>query len=440
MRHAACIITALILSSACQPATIVVPLPGDPAARALIVAAEATKAFVIDLDAQAEAHFALLPSDTSQADLEAWAYSAPAADLRLVPGPLPRDLEAGVPLPVGARAYRYGLLGPHAPRWESVEPSATALSAFRARIPHCYGLRVESALLDSPEAGVVAAIAMPPERVLVATTLADLYVVTSTGATRLSKVGARDFYATGGTAIGDEKLVLGEEKGAIAIATLEGPSITIERVGTSVSSPRYLAAGRDGAASEVFVITRGYLQGDATFGRFFEGRWTHLTAFPDDISETAAGGVAWLGPGRAIAGLASSPRLWRYDGGILSDEGLGSSAEGISALAYVDGLGEVVGTLAGTVFLRQNGAWRSVPGFALNGAISAVAAFEDGFWFAYVSGRFGYYKPDHGVCLAGPGIPNSPTAIVAAGEAWIFAGSRSFGIGVPQVGRVYVDR
>lgn len=27
-----------------------------------------------------------------------------------------------------------------------------------------------------------------------------------------------------------------------------------------------------------------------------------------------------------------------------------------------------------------------------------------------------------------------------AGEAWIFAGSRSFGIGVPQVGRVYVDR
>ena len=80
-------------------------------------------------------------------------------------------------------------------------------------------------------------------------------------------------------------------QGAIATATLEGPRITIERVGTSVSSPRYLAAGRDGAAPEVFVITRGYLQGDATFGRFFGGRWTHLTAFPDDISETAAGGV-----------------------------------------------------------------------------------------------------------------------------------------------------
>ena len=85
-----------------------------------------------------------------------------------------------MPLPPGAEAYRYGLLGPRAPRWESVEPSASALNAFRARIPHCYGLRIENAVLEAQDTGVVATIPLPelvklleepPEEVLAAASL-----------------------------------------------------------------------------------------------------------------------------------------------------------------------------------------------------------------------------------------------------------------------------
>lgn len=438
MRRAACTLTALAL--ACQPETIVVPLPGEPSARTLILAAEPTRVQVVDLATQPEPLMLLLPPGTTEAELEAWTYQAAIADLRLAPGPLAFDLEQGVPLPPGAEAYRYGLLGPRAPRWESVEPSASALKAFRARIPHCYGLRIENAVLEAQDTGVVATIPLPGGGLLLGTTKAELYVVTATGAYRLEKLGEPEFYAVGGVSISDGQLVLGAEQGAIATATLAGPRITIRQVAQGALNPRYLAAGGGPAAPDVFVLARGYATSPATFGRFYEGRWTTLTTMPDGIFESIAGGVAWVGPGQAIAGLGSSARLWRYDRGQLADEGLGATLEGISTLSFIEGLGEAVGTVLGTVYLHQDGAWHAIPGLPPGSAITTLAAFEDGFWFAQINGRVGYYKPEHGVCLAPQAAPNSPTAIAPAGAGWIVAGHRAIGFGSPQLGRLYVDR
>lgn len=438
LRPVACSLAALV--AACQPQTIVVPLPGGPSDRTMILAAEPSRAHVVDLGAQPEPLMLLLPAQTTVAELEAWIYQTPIADLRLSPGVLARDLEAGVPLPSGAQAYRYRALGPGAAGWEDVEPRASALSAFRARIPHCYRLRLENAVLEAQDTGVVATIPLPGGGILLGTTKAELFVVTATGATRLEKLGEPEFYAVGGVALGEGQLLLGAEQGAIATATMEGPRVTIRQVALGAVNPRYMAGGGAAAAPEVFVLARGYDLGPATIGRYFEGRWSALTTLPDGISESIAGGVVWLGPGQAIAGMGNSARLWRYSEGRLADEALGATLEGISALSLIEGFGEVVGTVVGTVYRRQDGAWHALPGFPPGAAITALAPFEDGFWFAQINGHFGYYKPDHGVCLATETAPNSPTVVAPAGECWIVAGHRAIGFGSPQLGRVYVDR
>jgi hypothetical protein len=108
-----------------------------------------------------------------------------------------------------------------------------------------------------------------------------------------------------------------------------------------------------GAPFELFVVTQG-----GTLERFDGTAWTQLWHGPGDPVDSNVG-VAWVGPGEAIAAGIQASSVVHYKAGKVAEDSLGISTSldaPISALR-VEGLGVLVGTEYGEVYGYVAGKW-----------------------------------------------------------------------------------
>lgn len=409
----------------------------------MLVAVDGASVTAVDLSGAPGPVSLSPPSGERRGLVEVLLYERPLAELGFVEGaitPSPSG-EPGFRLP-SARSIFQLRLEDGEDRWSESSSVSPALAAFRSSVPPpspCYRFHLTQRVI--PSGNGVTFVALGNEGVALLGSGGRIFAITTTVVAGVTIVDRPQLDITSVHRAGSGSLYLGARAGAIYSGRLEGTAIAVERIGTSSASPRFIDSGGVGGEDELFIVTRDPLRGTSNFGRLFAGSFTVLHSFPGDHPDAEDyGGVVRLGPRSAIAGRVVSPELVRWSDGTMTREVPGDGREGISAMTWVPSLGVVVGTSVGGLYAHDGARWKALPSSGVSLGVTALAPFEDGFFYGGVNGPFGYYSPRHGICPAGIPLPNSPIAILPLGESWLFAGERFDSFGDPIVADVTVER
>lgn len=382
--------------SACRLEAELVDVPTSGARAALVVAVPAAGALgalgapptidAVDLPSPDDLRFPLLePVDA----LYVLGYGCALDVLGLGEGRVPSGGERPIPLPRSAQARDDGGAWMDAPR-----PIA-ALSALRLPGPPPSGcatlasdaVALPGTELDSPEATV----GLGDGRLLVATSSGRAFVVDGG---QVSMVAL----STSGPHVG----LFREDGGEIVALTFEGRTVrgTLEggfRAGPSLTTRGPLAeTWLDGGGDELFVLTPdGHFErsaGGGAFERLDEG----------DLGTIGSGGVAWVGPGEALAiGLGGGAYSYYVRGNYRRLRAELATADDFEAIARVPGLGVVAGTQQGFLYRWVDGQWEPLGGRSISPQMRVVSAIEGRLFFGGNGGAMWQLVPDTGE-LCGP--------------------------------------
>lgn len=412
----------------------------------MIVAVDGLGVTAADLSGEPHPVFLSPPSGERRGLVEVLLYESPLAELGFVEGAIASSPsgQPGFRLPSTRSIFHLRLEdGEHGEdRWTESSSVSPALAAFRSSVAPpspCYRFHLTQRVI--PSGNGVTFVALGNEGVALLGSGGRIFAITTTAVADVTIVDRPQLDITSVHRTASGSLYLGARAGGIYSGRLAGTEIAVERVGTSSAGPRFMESGPVGGEDELFIVTRDSVLGTSHFGRLFAGSFTVLHTFPNDRPGAEDyGGLVRLGPRSAIAGRVVSPEMVRWSDGVMTREVPGDGLEGISAVTWVPSLGVVVGTSVGGLYAHNGTRWKALPSPGASLGVTALAPFEDGFFYGGVNGPFGYYSPSHGMCPAGIQLPNSPIAILPLGERWLLAGERFDSFGDPIVADVTVER
>jgi hypothetical protein len=161
-------------------------------------------------------------------------------------------------------------------------------------------------------------------------------------------------------------------------------------------------AGSSALPPELFAVSR-----NGVIDRFDGTSWR--TVVGDPLPDHDSPGVAFLEPESAIAIGPRNGSAIVYDHGRISEEIVD---DGLNAIAHIDGLGTVIGTVRGRYWLRNGSSWTPIPAPPSSTVVRALAPFRGGFVAGTINGLVTQYHPQLGFCEAEQLGSNGITRIV----------------------------
>ncbi len=314
-------------------------------------------------------------------------------------------------------AARYATpVGPGSvPAWTAERGASTAFIDATRRLAvaadaRCTaaGSRYESEIIQLPNDGhriPAFAISVDDSRVLAGAAGGFLYLVEDSGVRRLESIEGAPYL--GAYRAPDGLLWLITEAGEVRRGTLEAG---FEVVTASSAAPfhrrleRLTIAGPTTAAAPFELFVETFAADEIHFARYDGVRWTLLSQVR--YEDLFLPGVAWVGPGEAVA-IGASERgenyVLRYKDGHLSHEVLPGSVGAASILQHPT-LGTLVGRDQEGIDVYDGSIWRVFQDIDAPRYIRVMHPEGPGLLYAgsteinYAASAFGQYQPSTGVC------------------------------------------
>ncbi|MBI4815341.1 MAG: hypothetical protein HY791_03745 [Deltaproteobacteria bacterium] len=386
-------------SSGCGQRTLPIVLPELASVSTLVVAAYSGGEL---LEARVSAlPFGILTVETEQETLriEVLAYRSTHDELGLPEGELvSSDSGRVVDLPQSAFVSNAGRAFESLP----IEQLETTGRSFRLppRPTPCvtFGSRLDSTNVDAKDAN---GFALDSNRALLVTAAALFVYDAARGAERFTWTSSpasglvHGFTTPGKTHVvaldgGVYSLSLDESARTAQLhKVMEGPGLSTDETTFA------LDGGLDSLGElEVFLLTSG--------GRFLKGARLGWTASALSLDLPPSGGrkigdVEWIGPGEAIAVLASDRRILRWTNDATQFEDT-SSTTGLMSAAVVPGLDVVVGDAESAFYAQAGAVWEPIVRSPTKFWTLSLEPFPGGFVYGNPFGNFGQYVDGHGLC------------------------------------------
>ena len=387
------------LLAACSSPDPLVWLPFPPAddAKSLIVGVERggeLRVWAIDLE-EPKPNFTLPIAADGRFRLEALAYPESLDGLRIPPGEIVHDA-TGRYLPATEQIFTGEVRQLEISQdWLRTDRRPAGLERFRTefgRAP-CADFRATSLTMSTNSHGRFA-IPTGGSLALAGTFNGKLFLVGDAGVREI-ETQPSGAHVTGGFRDASGTLWLGGHDGAVWTATISDRLVlTATTSNPSGGTMRWLAGQSDEAGADIVALTV-----EGAFLHYAGGRWNKVHQFPDGHTSNDHGGVAWIGPGEAVAVWPYSSQIVRLKQGRAQPESTPATS-GLTAVRHTAHLGTVVGTAVLSILIREGGRWitygpESGSGFT---GVGAIRAHEDGLIFGIAVGAVRQYYPDHGLC------------------------------------------
>lgn len=391
-------VTALLLG--CGERVVRVDAPGLERAKAWVVAVhDEQRSTLYAQEVLGDAPVLSFEIDSLGAyDVHAVLYSQTLADLGFAPGELLTvEDEPRVPVPQGVAEQALTKDASGTPTgWVETTARPAWLSALRVRgeASRCTEFAVTP--LDvvptaAPNNNWGFAIASGDE-VVAGTDLGELFAIDGNGHARPLASPPQPLQATaasldgrGGVWVGDTfgRLWFGDVRKAPAAWVLRSAFTPVGRIDFMDLSP-------DG--SEVVVLTR---DGAIAAYSVETDAWRVLHRVQGDGGNR--GGVVALGANDFIVGGPFANTITRIRGGEVTLETVGAEA-GVTALRRVPGIGVVLGSGLGELFVRRGDRWEALPPSGSRFWVLGMAPLDAGFVFGSPYGSFGQYVSEAESC------------------------------------------
>jgi hypothetical protein len=331
---------------------------------------------------------ALRPSRPASGQLYVLGYPTPLDALGLTPGPLTLD-PAGVALPTPTARHRLD-----ASAWTPLAADPEFVRTTRiSYVQRCARFRTRVFAVPTPPGDEVSvALPLDERRVLVGTRTGLAFEVTTDDMTPYTRLSTTTLFA-GGLNAGDELWLADAE--VIRRGHPERGFTSLPRLPTPLVGQIVLDVSREGEPFELFAVDTSLR------AMHFDGaRWTELRA-PSPQAARVRPGVVRLGPGRAaMIGTGTSTVIeLSVDAAerarVLALPSRPASPDTVWSLAYVPGLGPLLGTRYAVIYRWDAGTWTALPlssttpradvFFALDAAGHFMAGGQDGLFVQRLS-------------------------------------------------------
>lgn len=388
------------LLTGCGEQVVRVDVPGLERARAWIVAVrdeQRTKLYAQEVVGD-EPVLSFEIDSLGEYDVQAVLYGEALAELGFTAGELPIVTDdPRVPVPQGIAERSLAKDAEGRPTGWVESPSRPAwLSAVNVRGVASRCTRFSVTSIDAiPTAdrnnNWGFAVVSGPE-VVAGTDLGELFEIDTSGHARAIAGPPEGLRAT--AAVPDDRggIWVGDTFGRLWFGNVEkAPSTWMLRGGfSSVGRIDYMDLSPDGTV--MGVLTRDGAVASYTIAT---DTWRVLHRLQTDGG--GRGGVLALGPDDFIAGGPFANTVTRIRGGFAEQEMVGAEA-GVTSLREVPGIGVVLGTGLGEVFVRRDGRWEALPASGSRFWVLGMAPLDTGFVFGSPYGSFGQYVTPAEAC------------------------------------------
>lgn len=312
---------------------------------------------------------ALRPSRPASGQLYVLGYASGLDALRLEPGPLALD-PAGVALPTPGARYRLDELA-----WTALEADPEFVRTTRVSYTQrCARFNTRVFSVPTPPGDEVSvALPLDERRVLVGTRTGLAFEVTAAGMTPYTRLSTTTLFA-GGLMAGDELWLADAD--VIRHGHPERGFTALPRLPTPLVGQIVLDVSREGEPFELFA-----LDGALRAMHFDGARWTELRA-PSPQAARVRPGIVRLGPGHAaMIGTGTSTVIDLYVNAAERTRALAlpsrpSSPDTVWSLAYLPGLGPLLGTRYAVIYRWDAGTWTPLPLSASTPRADVFFAFD----------------------------------------------------------------
>lgn len=395
----------------CSPADVLLTLPVEIDARALIVVlmpmqpGGPPRAFAID-PAAASAPIRQELTEDEALDVYALYHREPLAELGLAAGDLPLstgDTAAAEPDPAfaGDAAFVEHVRGGAALGWARVDPppaEITSLQRFREPVPFppgCDRLALEWARMLPVQARALAAKILEDGRAIVVTR-AGLYLVDPSGPLMDAPIREPLSPPSAAFVSDDGSIWLALNEHRLAQLRWTGAELAVARL--DPPHPGSTIALIDGASTathtEIFTAD----------GAGLIERWNaldpplELARIPPGGRGYAEGGLARIGPQEVLLGVPFEDAVVHITGTTIEREAT-PIQQGLSALENLSTFGVVAVSGVGGIIWRRDARWIASdhPSYRLS-FVGLGPSAPVGFWWGGLNGRVGQYRPETGHC------------------------------------------
>ncbi|MCK6547534.1 hypothetical protein L6R52_16920 [Myxococcota bacterium] len=388
---------------ACAPSVDVLTMPGLRTGGLVVITLSddaAPAAYALDVGAEVPDRISVPVPRGARASLFAVQYSCGLDALGLRAGPVAIvDAPAGRPLPPRPPVLRGATWqsGQDRLEWSVLDALPDALRTLRlegtAPSPCIHFNPTVVPLADDADAEVMVELA--EDAVLAATRDGRFYRVTRAGAERLTSLSTTTPHL-GAFRAADGTLWLRGHDGRVVYGDLERGFVEHPARATPSNDLRVWLDGPRTTDDpfELFAVTR-----EGSFEHFDGATWRVLDTLHGTRTDRW-GGVAWLGPGEALAVGPRPNALVRATDGTVRVEELQppDSIRELTSIAFVPSLGPAVGGDLGFLYLLDEGTWRGRLETPLSRPVQAIAPLDRGLLFGGEKNVFAQYHPDHGFC------------------------------------------
>jgi hypothetical protein len=443
----------LCLAAACSSEPTVIDVPFTEADQSAVVIVEAKRdieAWAVDPSFREQSPVLRRLTDLSDSAVRTTVlfYERPLTQLGLKVGAqeILDSMDQGVPFPDSAeRISQRVITAQNEGTWNTIDRLPPELSALRvAGGQDCATFSVEDLALGGEDMIYGGAVLDAESVMLVVSTTSisepRFYRVTLDGTRRLpvngSLAGFRAEHASGGR---DAIYVSGTLDGAPAIAVRNSADVLAfvpprEEPTRALAFRAILAPPEDSDDSAQFytVDERGNVERFIT-EPLSDPHWDTSAANPD-VRAGPVTSISWNGPADVYFVALDGKNLIRYarEEYVLQDTDLLNELMGVtelSVLARIEGLGVFAGTNSGHLLALSGTRWEQFRRDAGTRAVSAIAAFRDGFLMGTNIGQVVQYSASAGFCETDMyiGEDRSITLILELDDFMLVAGTRQGG-------------
>ena len=389
-----------MLLGGCGEQVVRVDVPGLERARAWIVAVRDEQRTTLYAQEVAgdEPVLSFEIDSLGEYDVQAVLYSETLAELGFAAGELPTvDDEPRVPVPQGVAEHTLTKDAKGEPTGWVESPARPAwLSAVQIRGEASRCARFSVTSLDvvptaSRNNNWGFAVTSGSE-VVAGTDLGELFTIDVSGHATAISGPPEVLRATASVLDGQGGIWLGDTFGRLWFGDVEkAPSTWALRAGfTPVGRIDYMDLSPDG--TELVVLTR---DGAVAAYSIATDAWRVLHRLQVDAG--GRGGVLALGPDDFLAGGPFANTVTRIRGGVAEQEVVGAEA-GVTSLREVPGIGIVLGSGLGELFVRRGERWEPLPTSGSRFWVLGMAPLDAGFLFGSPYGSLGQYVTETEAC------------------------------------------
>lgn len=362
---------------------------GDAAMIVAFLSARGAELVAVDLTAGPAAVVAE-HDDHSATTVTLLVFRAGLESLELTAGPIPTPGpgEPSRPLPVADAIYTARLDGGESSGWSRASALDPRLEGLR--IPGqspCDLFEAEPMSLPSPGGGVFA-LRIPGDAALVGTAGGGVFRVEHSGEITELQLSA-PVLLTGGFQPDDDDprdtVLLGSDEGQLFAGRVSTGELLLTPITTSTRTLRLQHVAGDPAGRRFFSVSSRGL-----FERFDEAGWATLWDFGTGRS---GGGLTLLRSGDALAGWANTSFILRHRDGVVVEEEFTPASRplGVRSLQTITGLGTLLGTVGGRIFLNDGTGWAEVADSPVMTNVISFAPYEGGFLAGAIAGLVARY-------------------------------------------------